>query len=61
MHSVSCPDCGTHVELDFKPVVGPARCPKCDALFSSSETGAKRESEESERNGARDERDSESN
>ena len=34
MHSVSCPACGTRVELDFQPVAGMVWCPKCKKTFS---------------------------
>jgi uncharacterized Zn finger protein (UPF0148 family) len=53
MHSATCPACGAHVGLDFKPVAGLVRCPKCDKLFSPS-NDSERESGEQERNGASD-------
>jgi uncharacterized Zn finger protein (UPF0148 family) len=34
MHGADCPSCGTHIELDFKPVSGVVWCPKCQKLFS---------------------------
>jgi uncharacterized Zn finger protein (UPF0148 family) len=34
MHGADCPSCGTHVELDFKPVSGQVWCPNCQKLFS---------------------------
>jgi predicted Zn finger-like uncharacterized protein len=34
MHAVSCPHCGTRVELDFLPVAGQVWCPTCQKLFS---------------------------
>jgi hypothetical protein len=36
MHEATCPTCGTHVELDFKPVAGLVWCPKCQRAFSQS-------------------------
>jgi uncharacterized Zn finger protein (UPF0148 family) len=34
MHSVTCPSCGQHVEVDFLPVAGQVWCPICQKLFS---------------------------
>jgi uncharacterized Zn finger protein (UPF0148 family) len=34
MHGADCPSCGTHIELDFKPVSGLVWCPKCQKFFS---------------------------
>jgi hypothetical protein len=34
MHSTTCPNCGTQVEVDFKPVAGVIWCPKCQKPFS---------------------------
>jgi len=38
MHGADCPTCGTHVELDFKPVSGLVWCPKCQWFFTPAET-----------------------
>jgi uncharacterized Zn finger protein (UPF0148 family) len=38
MHGADCPTCGTHVELDFKPVSGLVWCPKCQKLFTPAGT-----------------------
>jgi len=38
MHGADCPTCGTHVELDFKPVSGQVWCPKCQKLFTPAGT-----------------------
>ena len=32
MHGADCPTCGTHIELDFKPVSGLVWCPACQKL-----------------------------
>lgn len=34
MHSVTCPSCGTQVEVDFRPIAGLVWCPTCQKLFS---------------------------
>jgi uncharacterized Zn finger protein (UPF0148 family) len=34
MHSVSCPTCGTRIEVDFLPVAGKVWCPTCQKVFS---------------------------
>jgi uncharacterized Zn finger protein (UPF0148 family) len=51
MHGADCPSCGTHVELDFKPVSGLVWCPKCQKLFSPAGTGPAEEEVSEERNG----------
>ena len=38
MHAADCPTCGTHIELDFKPVSGWVWCPKCQKLFTPAGT-----------------------
>ncbi len=38
MHGADCPSCGTHIELDVKPITGFVWCPKCQKLFTPAGT-----------------------
>ncbi len=50
MHTVTCPTCGTRVEVHFKPVAGFVWCPKCQKTFSPA--AELREGKESEQDDA---------
>jgi hypothetical protein len=54
MHGADCPTCGTHVELDFKPVSGLVWRPKCQKLFSLAGTEPLLKPVEGEVSGERD-------
>jgi uncharacterized Zn finger protein (UPF0148 family) len=54
MHSVTCPRCGTPIEVDFQPVGGVVWCPTCQKFFSAITLlpkTPKREQTESTHNG----------